>query len=187
MLPKNLDPISLYILYIKNTITRGFIDLNQVFSDLFNYDKKHPIHKAANFVGSIALDVPMRVFSKNMNKYAESYDNGVYKRYVPLFEGLNPIEKSSPIEKDKKSEPAKQHVSPKPQEKSLVPFTLHLKAQDLRKAGKSFEEIRKELKLNHQQMREVFSDYVAAVHHDLDASFKRSDYLRSIFSKKDTQ
>lgn len=185
MLPKNLDPISLYILYIKNTITRGFIDLNQVFSDLFNYDRKHPIHKAANFVGSIALDIPMKVFSKNMNKYAESYDNGAYKRYVPLFEGLNPVEKTSSIDKDKKSKPIKQFIPSKPEEKSLVPFSVHLKAQELKKKGKSYEEIRKELRLDHSQMREVFSDYIPAVKHDLDASFKRSDYLRSIITKRD--
>lgn len=185
MLPKNLDPISLYILYIKNTITRGFIDLNQVFSDLFNYDRKHPIHKAANFVGSIALDIPMKVFSKNMNKYAESYDKGAYKRYVPLFEGLNPVEKTSSIDKDKKSEPLKQHVPSKPGEKSLVPFSTHVKAQELKKKGMTHKEIQKELKLDNLQMREVFPDFVFPIKHDLDASFKRSDYLRSILTKKD--
>jgi hypothetical protein len=185
MLPKNLDPISLYILYIKNTITRGFIDLNQVFSDLFNYDKRHPIHKAANFIGSIALDIPMRSFSKNMNKYAESYDNGAYKRYVPLFEGISPVEKSSSIHRDKKSEPNEQHLPIKPIEKSSIPFSTHVKAQELRKKGRTNEEIRKELRLNHQQMREIFSDYVMPISHNLDASFKKSDYLRSILTKKD--
>lgn len=184
---KEYGRLPVYILYLKNTIQKGFIDLDQVFRDLLNHSSRDPIFRGASFVGGLAYDITSRDFLNNIDKYAKSYSRGKMERYVPLYEGIDPVNKSSEIHKDKLSPPESQKT-PKPNlKKSIVGFSTHIKARDLREKGKSFEEIRKELKLNHEQMREIFSDYVAAVTHDLDASFKRSDYLRSLYSRKETQ
>jgi len=181
---KEKGRLPIYSLYIKNIVRKGFIDLSAVFNDLFSHEKRDPIFRAAGFIGAVACEVGERDFMNNVAQYAKSYSEGNFQRYVPLFEGIDPVEKSAPINKDKLGRGKdKKKVLPLDSEKSNVPFDLLLQAQELKAKGKTFEEVRNHFKLTHDQMRQIFSDY--SVPHDLEASFKRSDRHRDrVLSQK---